>query len=74
MYTSTPQSIQPLILPSNQIDKLSEKIDEMCKKLSALDIVNEKLTKVERTMSNLVNNVDKISKRVDEVEKKHGIY
>ena len=54
---------------NTKIDGLAYKIDEMCKKLSSLDILSDKINKFEKTMSSLVSNVESVTKRVGEVEK-----
>lgn len=75
--TSTPQTMQNPVQPSFihgaeaniKLDTLAQKVDEMCKKLSSLDILTEKLNKFDKTMQSLVVNVEKVTKRVNDVEK-----
>ena len=52
-----------------KIDALVHKVDFLVKKLSSIDILNDKLSKFEQCMTNLSNNVEKATKRIDEVEK-----
>ncbi|CAC5358810.1 unnamed protein product [Mytilus coruscus] len=55
-------------IDSMEIDNLMNKVDEMCKKLSLLDFLSEKINKFQSTVSTLVSNVENVTKRVGEME------
>ena len=68
-YTSTPQNMQPVPQAINQmidpssmnykLENLSQKMNEICEKLSSVDILTEKLTSFDKTVQNLTKTVEK---------------
>ena len=53
---------------SMKIDNLANKVDEMCKKLSSIDSLTEKIDKFQSTVSAMVLKVENVTKRVGEME------
>ncbi|CAC5398032.1 unnamed protein product [Mytilus coruscus] len=72
-YTSTPHNLQPMTNPAidanNKLDILTQKVIEICDKMSVIDELSKKLNSFDKTVQTLVKTVENVSKRVDEVEK-----
>ncbi|CAC5411797.1 unnamed protein product [Mytilus coruscus] len=71
--TSTPNNLQPMMNPNidanNKLDILTQKVIEICDKMSVLDEQPKKFNSFDKTVQTLVKTVKNVSKRVDEVEK-----
>ena len=75
-YTPQGPTPQPVLnstmnppIDYTKIDSLTNRVEQMFKKLSVLDSLNDKITKFQSTMNTLVTNVDDVTKRIGEVER-----
>ena len=76
-YMHPAQNLQPIMNSTmntghdtnSKIDILSQKVEDMLKKLSLLDTFGEKLGKFNNTIQTLATNIEKVTSRIGEVEK-----
>ncbi|CAC5376978.1 unnamed protein product [Mytilus coruscus] len=74
-YTSNPHNLQPMMNPAidayNKLDIRTQKVIEICDKMSVIDELSKKLNSFDKTVQTLVKTVENVSKRVDE---EHELY